>query len=296
MRKPWFRIARSAQARPGHEGLGAIFPGDTSLLLRQHRVLDVMAIALIALMAMQAGVGQTPETNHRGVPVLIELFTSEGCSSCPPADEWLEKMDSSQPIPGAEAIVLSEHVDYWNHDGWKDPYSSSELTERQSTYAREFGLNSPYTPQAIVDGGSELHLDDAQQIQKILQKSATAEMIPIDVGRVSVDGDSSLQLRAHINIDGQSAKHGGDVFAVIALDHAESQVLRGENGGKRLSHVAVVQQMMKVGKLKAGSSLPLDFQTKLRSGTDRRNLRLIILLQESGQGKIVGAAMRKPES
>ena len=250
-------------------------------------------IALILLIAMEVGAAYAQEPNHASVPVFIELFTSEGCSSCPPADSWLEKIDASQPIPGAQAIVLSEHVDYWNHDGWKDPYSSSELTERQNIYAREFGLASPYTPQAIVDGQTELHLNDAQQTVSVFQKVATASMIPVTIGSVSMEGNGPAFLRAHIEILGQSAKLGADVYGAIALDHAESQVLRGENGGKHLTHVAVVEEMKKIGKLQKGRDLSLDFQTKLPSGVDPHNLRLVVFLQQPDQGKVLGAAMKR---
>ncbi|HWX91714.1 MAG TPA: DUF1223 domain-containing protein [Terriglobales bacterium] len=223
-------------------------------------------------------------------PVLIELFTSEGCSSCPPADALLETFDT-QPYPGAELIVLSEHVDYWNHIGWTDPYSSHASSERQSAYASHFHLDGPYTPQMIVDGSEEFVGSSAGEASKVFGKAIRTGKIAVTISRASLENN---QLHAHVEV-GPLPLHSGkaDVVFAVALNHAESQVARGENAGRRLAHVAVVRSLSKVGKTEAGQPFSQDVSLKLDPGVDPASLRVIAFVQEPGPGRILGATLQK---
>jgi hypothetical protein len=234
-----------------------------------------------------ASVSATAPTPH---PVLVELFTSEGCSSCPPADALIERMDKSQPITGAQLIVLSEHVDYWDHDGWKDPNSSALLTERQRSYEAPLGQTTAYTPQIVVNGSREIHPNDPQQTFNLLQQAAADLKVPLRITALKID---SANLHAHIEADTNDTNRSADIFFAVALDHVESQVLHGENGGHRLTHVAVVQELRKIGKLSKGKAFAQDVDLKLKPDTDPRNIRVIAFAQEPGPGKLLGATQQK---
>ena len=255
-----------------------------------------MRLALLSAIAMLLAanrVGSAESPSVRGAdatPVLVELFTSEGCSSCPPADRLLQKLDG-QPIPGAQLIVLSEHVDYWNHIGWKDPYSDHSYSERQSAYADRFRLGSVYTPQMVVDGSEEFNGSDSGLADKAIAKALGAPTIPVRLSSVSTGASNTLH--AHIEVGTLASTFGSaqaEVYVAVALNRAESQVSAGENAGHKLAHVAVVRRFTRIGVLKQGQGLAQDFQLKLDSGFEPRNLRLIAFVQEPRQGRVLGAA------
>src|SRR5215831_1193218 len=212
-------------------------------------------------------------------PVLVELFTSEGCSSCPPADALLERLDRSQPFPEAEIVVLSEHVDYWNRIGWADPYSSPVLSARQEQYARRFRTQGPYTPQMVVDGRSEFVGSDARTADSAI-RAATKH--PKSRIHIAEDGGSAI-------IDVSPLPAGtarkAAVFAAYAADSGTQDVLRGENKGRRLHHVAIVKELKQIGtvddRTEFKARIPIDVAA-----------RLIVFVQEFGNGPVWGAAMR----
>ncbi len=255
------------------------------------RVSLISAIAVCGLVALALAFRSEPaRASTAPIPVLVELFTSEGCSSCPPADLYLQALDR-QPIPGAEIIVLSEHVDYWNQIGWKDPYSAHFYSERQSAYARRFGIDSVYTPQMVVDGAKEFVGSDSGQAEKAFAIVLKGTTIPVRISSISLGSANTID--AHLETGALPSSLGSrevDVYIALALSHAESQVSAGENAGHRLTHVAVARSLTKVGVLKDGQKFEQDVHLKFAPGSDPRNLRLITFLQQPGQGRVLGAA------
>jgi hypothetical protein len=219
-------------------------------------------------------------------PVLVELFTSEGCSSCPPADKFLQKLDQ-QPIPGAEMIVLSEHVDYWNDIGWKDPYSAHFYSERQGAYAKRFDLEGVYTPQMVIDGVSEFVGSNVTAADKAIAEAMAHSKIPVHLNLISV-GPRTVSAHMEVGALGPSFGVGeADVYIALALNRAESQVSSGENAGHKLEHVAVVRELRKIGALKFAHGFSRDVQSDTGPGGQER---LIAIVQGRQQGRVLGVA------
>ncbi len=208
-------------------------------------------------------------------PVLVELFTSEGCSSCPPADRLLEEIDS-------QAVVLSEHVTYWDHEGWKDPYSSAESTERQNEYVRRFNLDSAYTPDMVVDGAQEFAGNMRKRAEEEISRATRQPKVDLRLGR---EGDS-------LKVEAGAGSLSGNVFLALADDHDASQVTGGENKGQQLQYVAVVRSIRKIGALKRNAGFSQ--VVKLPYGSAAQ--RVIVFVQKPGQGPVHGAAMLPPSS
>ena len=192
---------------------------------------------LSLLVAVIAGFTVVPicraaESSSARVPVLLELFTSEGCSSCPPADRLLEILDEKQPVAGADLIVLSEHVDYWNSLGWKDPFSSPQYSAHQQDYANRYNFDGVYTPQLVVDGRYGFVGSDGKEASAAIQKAIRERKIPIAISNLARNGNqvtARIELPAGENLKGAS----GILYVALADNRQESHVARGQMAATR---------------------------------------------------------------
>ena len=248
-------------------------------------VLSLLIISVSGPMARLIGQPQSPAQLPQRVPVLVELFTSEGCSDCPPADALLDELDATQPIAGAQAIVLSEHVTYWNHDGWRDPFSLEEMNDRQDVYVRHFRLESSYTPQMVVDGNAQLVGGNGRALVAAVQDAAKTAKQPLSIENAKWDHGS-----ATFSIRGEPGA-GAKLVAALAANATHQEVSSGENKGRTLHHVAVVRVMKEFGSGAAdGRTLKLaggDFSRKDESDGP---VRLVVFLVDHKTGQVLGAA------
>jgi hypothetical protein len=231
---------------------------------------------------------QTKNENQAKPLVLVELFTSEGCSSCPPADRALAFLEKEQPYPQAEVVTLALHVDYWNNLGWKDEFSTALFTQRQQFYAQKLKLDSVYTPQMIVDGGAEFVGSDLGKAAK-----AIAESAKIQKAKIEVAGNAD---KLSVKITDLPAHEASNVFLAIAEDNLASNVSRGENSGKTLEHQSVVRELKSIGTIgEQEKSAQIETALQFNRNWKRENLKIIVFLQENESRKILGVGRIAPE-
>ncbi len=240
----------------------------------------------------------TPDDAAGRVPVIVELFTSEGCSSCPPADDNLARLERTQPIAGAEVIALGQHVDYWNRLGWTDPFSSQAFSQRQGRYSEAFGRDGVYTPQMIVDGQTEFAGGNQGMARTAITKAA--QMPKATVGLKLADGatagNNSVTFDVSVaNLPAVRANDAAEVWLAITESNLRTDVPRGENAGRSLAHTAVVRQMVGVGVADARAGAVSTAQTvaTLEGNWRRKNLRAVVFVQERDSRRILGAASLK---
>ena len=224
--------------------------------------------------------------NHGPVPVVVELFTSEGCSSCPPADEVLATLDKT-PIPGIEIIALGEHVDYWNRLGWVDQYSSEKFSQRQSDYSDAFKLDSVYTPQMIVDGRDEFNGGNMARARTAITKAAQSPKGSVELAL------TDQKLSVHVkNLPRITAGEKADVLLAITENNLRTDVSRGENSGRFLNHSAVVRALSVLGELSPNeTSFEATPNLTLAESWRKENLRVAVFVQERGTRRILAAGI-----
>jgi hypothetical protein len=219
--------------------------------------------------------------------VLVELFTSEGCSSCPPADALLARLDKTQPVHGADIIALEEHVNYWDRLGWKDPFSSETATTRQTEYGEAFGGKEVYTPQMIVDGRAELVGSSDEDALRAIRAASQMPKPAIELSWQ--EGDL---LAIHVEpLANAEPRNDPRLFLVIAENMLHSDVKRGENAGRGLEHNGVARQFLPLGKIAPGSSEFSSTLTVHLSGEwNRANLRAVVCVQDQRSRHVLAAA------
>ena len=267
------------------------------MFMRRILFIGVFLIGLTAVGCMpQQAEGQkspSPQTLTAAaarVPVIVELYTSEGCSSCPPADALLRTLLDAQPIAGAEIVALGQHVDYWDQLGWRDRFSSAALTNRQQQYGRALNIGSIYTPQIVVDGREEVVGSDASRVRRAISKALSAPHALVSIAlELNAPDRVAIAVTARDLPDGSRGDRAETVVAVTE-DQLRSEVRSGENSGRVLTHAAVVRELRVLRDVVTRPDLAVRSEVTLAPDWQREHLRIVAFIQERASRRVLGAA------
>jgi hypothetical protein len=248
----------------------------------------LLVVILFSGCAMQTVESQIKKNDDKQIvqtkikqPVLVELFTSEGCSSCPPADKSLAILRSEQAYPNAEIITLAFHVDYWNRLGWKDDFSSELFTKRQENYADALQTGGSYTPQMVVDGRNEFVGSNLAKISLAMNAAPKNEK-----GKIQLEILENSNLK--FNISELPAHEKSTVFVAIAEDNLSTDVKSGENGGRKLEHDSVVRELTAIAAITPEQKgFEMEKKNELNPNWKRKDLRIVVFVQENVSRKVI---------
>ena len=217
-------------------------------------------------------------------PVIVELFTSEGCSSCPPADRALKFLAEQQPVRNAEIIPLAFHVDYWNYLGWKDRFSSPAFSRRQEIYVQRFGLDSSYTPEMVIDGQSEFIGSDTGRASKFITEAASRNK-----GNVLAALSNGF---INVTVSDLPAHHPSTVFLAVTEDRLTSNVTNGENAGVTFVHTSVVRSLTSLGLIEKGANgFQINGTVPEIADLKTDDSRIVVFVQDNFNRKIIAATV-----
>jgi len=217
--------------------------------------------------------------------VLLELYTSEGCPTCPPADANLARLEREQPIAGTEIITLALHVDYWNSSRWRDEYSSPMFSRRQQIYAQAFKKNSNYTPQMIVDGQTEFIGNNIWKAQKAIADQTKIQKATIEINEA---GD-----KFKVKISDVPTHQVSTIFLAITEDNLPSSRKFGGAADRKAEHISVVRELKSLGMLTAEQlNLELETVLQIQPVWKKENLKLVVFVQENASRKMLGVGRK----
>jgi hypothetical protein len=254
-------------------------------------LIAVLGISLFLVLRHANSQNEPLNANLPIRPVVVELFTSEGCSSCPSADALLAKLDREQRLGNAEIIALEEHVDYWDHLGWRDPFSSAQWTERQQDYAASFRNDGVYTPQMVVDGRAEFVGSSQSRARSAIAEAVREPKAEVTLsGRQTSNGKAQVSIAVKMLVAAESQK--AHVWLAVTESGLHSNVSRGENAGEDLHHAAVVRSLRKVGDaaLNQEAAYAGEQDVQLDARWKKENLRVVAFVQDAKTRHILGAA------
>jgi hypothetical protein len=258
-------------------------------------IVSIVTIAAIGFGVFRKAVAFS-ETNGAadGAPVVLELFTSEGCSSCPPADALISELGASSK----SVIPLAYHVDYWNHLGWSDPFSSRQWSERQSDYARAMNLDGEYTPQMVISGAWQCGGSDAGSIERAVAAARSA----LPLGRTSIQTSladhGSRKLRVKVTAQMLNIAGTGPHVVMLAIyeNGLVSKIGAGENGGREITYDYTVRKLLPAFELDGpkGASASKELNIELDDSWSLAHLGVAAFIQDSTSLKIEGATSKYP--